>query len=167
MQTTHVIGVDPGLVHTGVVRFVFVPRHREVLLQHEAITGPNAYAVGQWIKSSAILGLGVLPQPFIWIEDYKPRSHFGTDPKMLAAVADMRRETRGTVLNNTGVKKVVRQPLMELLGVWKFSTTTHHQDLRSAARIALLGMLKHQELNRLLTEVVKDNLEGRGWRVHH
>jgi hypothetical protein len=86
---------------------------------------------------------------------------------MLAAVADMRRETRGTVLNNTGVKKVVRQPLMELLGVWKFSTTTHHQDLRSAARIALLGMLKHQELNRLLTEVVKDNLEGRGWRVHH
>ena len=166
MQTTHVIGVDPGLVHSGVVRLVFVPDDEEIVVEHEAVVGPNAYAAGQWIRRNN-LGRGVLPQPFIWIEGYKPRSHYGTDHRMHSAVQDFKRETNGTVLLNTGVKKVVKQPLMEVLGCWKFSTTTHHQDLRSAARIALLGMLKHEGLNKLLAEVVKAHLEGRAWRVHH
>lgn len=54
---------------------------------------------------------------------------------------------------------------MNLLGVWKFSTVTHHQDLRSAARIALFGMLKNEETNRLLADVVADHLKGSDWDV--
>jgi hypothetical protein len=65
-----------------------------------------------------------------------------------------------------GVKKVVKSPLMELLGVWDFRLKTHHQDLRSAARIALLGMLKDDHLNKLLTDVVADHLRGENWNVH-
>jgi hypothetical protein len=159
--------VDPGLVHTGVVRLVFVPQSREVLVQHEAVVGPNAYAVDQWIRRHSSVGRGVLPQPYIFIEGYKPRSNFGSDIRMTEAVQDMKRETRGSVLLNTGVKKVVKQPLMELLGVWKFSTVTNHQDLRSAARIALLGMLKNDTLNEVVAEVVKCHLVGKAWRVHH
>ena len=84
----------------------------------------------------------------------------------MAAVQEYRGLKGSTVLPNMGVKKVVRRPLMELLGAWKFSTVTHHQDLRSAARIALLGMLKDPHMNRLLFDVVLDHIEGRTWRVH-
>jgi hypothetical protein len=74
---------------------------------------------------------------------------------------------KATVVLNTGVKKIVKRPLMELLGVWSFATGTHHQDLRSAARIALYGMLKHEPLNRLLSDVVRDHLRGEDWDVRH
>jgi hypothetical protein len=32
---THVVGVDPGLVHTGCVRMVFVPLARTILVEHQ------------------------------------------------------------------------------------------------------------------------------------
>ena len=85
---------------------------------------------------------------------------------MVSAVTEFRKELGGTVLQNMGVKKVVKSPLMELLGVWNFNTPTHHQDLRSAARIGLLGMLKDDILNKLLTDIVADHLSGEAWDVH-
>lgn len=159
MHPTHIVGVDPGLVHTGVVRLLFVPSVREVHLEHEAIAGPDAKATADWIST------GEFVEPTVFIEGYRPRSHFNSDAQMTAAVQQIRAATGGRVLLNTGVKKVVKQPLMELLGCWKFSTVTHHQDLRSAARIALLGMLKQESFNVLLTSVVRDHLAGRTWRV--
>lgn len=164
MNSTHVIGVDPGLVHTGVVRLVFDRVNTTVTVEHKAIVGPNAYAAGQWIMRSN--GHGVLPSPATFVEGYRPRSHFGSDERMVTAVSEFRKELNATVLLNHGVKKVVRQPLMELVGCWNFSTVTHHQDLRAAARIALFGMLKDDQLNRLLTDIVLAQLNGRPWRVH-
>lgn len=155
----HVVGVDPGLVHTGVVSLLFERAQRKLHVESVPIVGPDAGATQAFIEIAG-------PPGSVFIEDYKPRSHFSTDARMTEAVRDMRAATGGVVLNNTGVKKVVRQPLMELLGVWKFSTVTHHQDLRSAARIALLGMLKDPHMNRLLFDVVLDHIEGRTWRVH-
>lgn len=166
MHHTHVIGVDPGLVHTGVVRLLFTPESQAITVEHEAVAGPDTAATGRWIRDLQVGGPGFNPKPHIFVEGYRPRSHFSTDERMTEAVQNMRRELDATVLLNTGVKKVVKQPLMELLGVWKFSTSTHHQDLRSAARIALLGMLKNELLNRLLTDVVRAHLAGRPWRVH-
>ena len=162
MNTTHVVGVDPGIVHTGTVRLEFDPVGRNISVDHEAIPGPDGDAVRQWICTQSE------PMPHIFIEGYRTRSNFGTDTEMVNAVQKMKaRLPHATVLTNTGVKKVVRRPLMELLGCWSFSTPTHHQDLRSAARIALLGMLKSEHLNRVLTAVVTDHLEGRTWGVHH
>ena len=162
MHPTHVVGVDPGIVHTGVVRLFFDPSSRDISVEHEAIAGPDGDAARRWISTQRG------PVPHIFIEGYKPRSNFGTDAEMVAAVQTLRGQLPGaSVLLNHGVKKVVKQPLMELLGCWKFSTPTHHQDLRSAARIALLGMLKSEHLNRVLTTVVIDHLEGRTWHVRH
>lgn len=161
MQVTQVVGVDPGLVHTGCVSLLFSPSMRTVDVKHEAIAGPDPVAVKGWILQQAG------PHPSIFIEGYRPRSHFDSDARMSEAVGKIRVATRGQVLNNTGVKKVIRQPLMELLGCWKFSTVTHHQDLRSAARIALLGMVKDEWLNKLLYQVVSDHLDGNSWHVHH
>jgi hypothetical protein len=73
--------------------------------------------------------------------------------------AALRRSLPGVeILDNTGVKKVVTKPLMQLLGCWDFPTVTHHQDLRSAARIALYGGLKDQDINSLLTQIVMKQL---------
>jgi hypothetical protein len=164
VNVTHVVGVDPGIVHTGVVRLLFVPKDHAVWVDHSAIVGPDAKAASSWILGDTTC---LTVTPHIFVEGYKPRSHYDSDARMTAAVQEMKRELHGTVLLNTGVKKVVKQPLMELLGCWKFSTVTHHQDLRSAARIALLGMLKSEHLNRVVTTVVTDHLEGRTWNVCH
>ena len=157
MSATHVVGIDPGLVHTGVVSMQFNRAYKRIDVSHVAIDGPDAQAAAAWIGNKFA---------HVFIEGYRPRSNFGQDQRMVTAVNEFKRETGGTILQNTGVKKVVRSPLMELLGVWSFSTVTHHQDLRAAARIALLGMLKDDHLNKLLTDVVTDHLNGEDWNVH-
>lgn len=145
-----VIGVDPGLVDTGVVQFLFNRPTKEI---------------------TVVPSIGVVPTihrrhpQHIFIEGYRPRAHMSTDKDMIELVAGYRQSTKGTVLDNTGVKKIVGRPLMELLGVWLFKQTTHHQDLRSAARIAILGMLKDEEMNELIADIVRDHLEGKPWHV--
>lgn len=160
MSITHIVGVDPGLVHTGVVRFVFDSHDRTLVVSSEAVVGIKPAEVTYWIEKH-----DVLTRPEIFIEAYRPRSHFNNDKRMVEGVAEIRKYTKGKVLDNTGVKKVIRQPLMELLGCWKFSTVTNHQDLRSAARIALLGMVKDEGFNWLLADIVKDYLRGDAWAV--
>ena len=101
----------------------------------------------------------------IFIEEYRPRSGFGVNQPMMVANAEFRNELGGTLRPNTGVTKVVSRELMELCHVWSFSTTTHHQDLRSAARIALLGMMLDPALNKVLYTYATDNIDGRDWDV--
>ena len=161
MSVTHVGGVDPGLVHTGVVSMAFFPNRREIHVEHTAVLGLDEAEVRDF------LNLKLVKRHHRFIEGYRPRSNLNNDRRMQAAVTSIRAATGGRVLDNMGVKKVVRKPLMELLGVWSFPTKTHHQDLRSAARIALLGMLKDDDLNRLLADVVRDHLKGDDWNVAH
>ena len=152
-----IVGIDPGLVHTGVVKMQFSVARKAIEVTHTAVDGPDPAAVEAWIGTPTA----------VFIEGYRPRSNLSTDQRMVTAVSKFREELGGTVLLNTGVKKVVRQPLMELLHVWSFPTVTHHQDLRSAARIGLLGMLKDDHLNHLLTQVVTAHLDGNPWNVHY
>lgn len=160
MSVTYVGGVDPGLVHTGVVGLAINPHTKGITVKHTAIAGPDAQAVRRWFDTQLFMPNAV------FIEKYQPRSHFGTDPRMMQAVAEMKAALPNSeVLLNTGVKKVVRRKLMQLLGMWQFSTTTHHQDVRSAARILLYGMLKDELMNKLIADIVRDHLEGRTWDV--
>lgn len=174
MNTTHVIGVDPGLVHTGLVHFTFDADHRAVMIDTEVIvTSLDSRGELDLDQAAADVKAWVYAQQGrtladIYIEGYKPRHNYGTNSKMIVLVGKVHHIlAMSRVLLNTGVKKVVKRPLMELLGVWSFTTVTHHQDLRSAARIALLGMLKQESTNRLLTQIVKDHLAGDTWSVHH
>jgi hypothetical protein len=157
-HVTDIVGIDPGLVHTGLVRMVFDPSVQLVTVSHAVVDGCDGGTVANTV--------GRKPGK-IFIEGYRPRSNLNSDKRMVEGVASIRTATKGEVLMNTGVKKVVRRPLMELLGVWTFSTPTHHQDLRSAARIALLGMLKDDTMNELLTTIVIDAHQGLPWSVHH
>lgn len=156
----HVVGIDPGLVHTGAVRLRFWPTEKRVDIDHAVFSGTRPEPVRDWVLDGAFR-----TRPRVFIEGYRPRSHFGGDTKMVSAVNQVKLATGGKVLLNEGVKKVIRPELMKLLNVWLFSTPTHHQDLRAAARIALYGMVKETWLNQVLADLVRDHLDGNDWKV--
>lgn len=153
MNVARISGVDTGLVHTGVVSMQWDKPGRRIKIATLVVSGPDPVPVAQFVKGDER----------IFIEDYRQRSAFNSDVRMIKAVNEMKAATGGELLNNMGVKKVVKPELMKLLGVWNFATPTHHQDLRSAARILLFGMLKDDTLNKLVTAAVQDHLRGRTW----
>lgn len=163
-NVAHVFGVDPGLVDTGVVSMVFKPNLKTLCIEHAVIPGTNADATEEWI-SKLDLHTGVRR---VFVEKYVPRLKLNSDARMVEMERDLKRALPDAqFLPNMGIKRVIPQQLMDVFGVWSWPTVTHHQDLRSAARIALLGMVKEQQLNKVLADVVRDHLEGQAWRVAH
>jgi hypothetical protein len=160
-KVAQVVGIDPGLVHTGCVRMVFDVVHRTIQLDHLVVDGLDVQAAKTWIDSVDRVALSD-----IFIEEYRPRHNLSSDKRMVDGVQQFRRGIPGSlVLSNTGITKVVPTTLMNLLGVWDWPQSTHHQDLRSAARIALLGMMKKTRLNEVLSTTVRDHLAGLTWEV--
>ena len=137
MYNPTVIGVDPGIVHSGMILLDFEVEQRQLTVDHAVIDGTDSQA------ARAVAEVWAGPRPYstldIFIEQYRPRSGFSVDQQMMSANTDFRRDLGGKLLRNMGVKKVVTKELLELLHVWTFGTRTHHQDLRSAADPAGLG----------------------------
>lgn len=169
----HIIGVDPGLVHTGIVGIEIDDIAQTWFVWAHLITGERIeLPSGKWelnvdaivAEAADVIGTKVQERD-VWIEAYRPRSHFDSDATMGRLVNELKRAIPGSrTLDNTGVKKVVKPALMRLLNVWTFTTKSHHQDLRSAARIGLYGALKDEQLNELLAALVKGVLDREGWR---
>ena len=154
-----IVGIDPGIVNTGIVVYYIYPNIRLISVAHTAIVGCDVQDIRAYLKQYALDG--PLPWTYLFVEAYRPRSHFDTDARMGAAVNDIKRMGDNIyALDNTGVKNVVSRALLELLNSWNFSTKSNHQDVRSAARIAILGMLKNETLNRLLAQVVFSKING-------
>lgn len=159
-RVTHIVGVDPGLVHTGVVRLLFKQPAKELLIETHVIDGLDAEAVNEWTYQTG------LPRPKVYVEKYRPRQNLSSDTRMVQGEQDIKRELPAAVLlNNTGVKKVATESLMQAMGLWSFKQSTHHQDLRSAARIAVLGMMKDEALNVVLADFVHAHLVNRPWTI--
>lgn len=161
LNITHTLGIDPGLVHTGVVSALWQPELRQLSLAHTVLNGYDPDGLDAHLDKVSWL------KPVVFIEDYRIRSGFRENKRMAELVRDYRNRTHGKALDNMGVKKVVKRQLMETLGMWKWATPTHHDDLRSAARIMLLGMLKDDGLNALVSRAVRDHLDGLTWSVTH
>ena len=161
MERVKVIGIDPGLVHTGAVSMAFDPSAKMVNVEYLLVDGiedPALEEVATWANDHYATA--------VFIEAYRPRSNFASDAKMGAAVNELKRRThQSTKLDNTGMKKVVKPALMQLLNVWSYPTTSHHQDLRSAARIGLYGALKNDAWNQVICTVIKDHLARAPWHV--
>jgi len=166
MYSPTVIGIDPGLVHTGIVMLDFDFEKRQLTVDQRTVDGLDSV-----VARLAVEFMVAKRKPYstldIFIEWYRPRSGFSVDERMVQANSDFKRDLEGQLLRNTGVKKVVTRELMELAHVWSFKTSTHHQDLRSAARIALLGMMLDPALNKVLYTFATDNTDGRNWNVQH
>lgn len=161
MTSITLVGIDPGLVDTGLVAIHLDPVEREWCSWHDVASNADRERVVEFVEDATQSRC----ETRVFIEGYRDRGTvFSTHGDMRQLVADVKRRLPGsTVLDNMGVKKVVRRPLMEALGVWNFPTSTRHQDLRSAARIALLGGLKNPAVNKTLAVFVTDLVEGRPW----
>ena len=161
-------GVDPGLVDTGIVQISFDTDTQRWYVNHTVFKGVVDTQGKRRIPSAEIadyLNAEVPSHAVIYIEAYRPRSHYQNDAEMGRAINDLKaRVKKAKSLDNTGMKKIVKPALMQRLNVWTFSTKTHHQDLRSAARIALYAMLKDDTMNHLLSAFLYDELiAGRPW----
>ena len=154
-----IVGIDPGIVNTGIVVYHIYPHVRLISVAHTAIVGYDVQDIMAFLRQHSLNG--PLSWTYLFVEAYRPRSHFDTDARMGAAVNEIKKMGPDVyALDNTGVKNVVSRALLELLNSWNFSTKSNHQDVRSAARIAILGMLKNETLNRLLAQVVFSKING-------
>jgi hypothetical protein len=147
-------GIDPGIVDTGAVTFILDTERLLLNVSAEKLLGSDPGPIEEYVKRNT------LDRTLTFVEAYRDRGTiFNTHGTMRNIEAALRRSLPGVeILDNTGVKKVVTKPLMQLLDCWDFPTVTHHQDLRSAARIALYGGLKDPEINSFLTQIVMKRL---------
>lgn len=161
-------GIDPGLVHTGVVAFAFDSERRHFQVAHAAIDGPlNRPKIGDepdYGAQDVAAFCAAHPTHLTTIEAYRPRSHFDSDARMGTLVNEIRNAVPGSkTLDNTGVTKIVLPSLMKLMFVWDFPTATHHQDLRAAARIGLYAALKNPTYNSVLYEFMRNRIDTQNW----
>ena len=159
MAVHTIIGVDPGIVHTGVVMFKFDTITMGFRKEFKVIDGADAPEVSGWVRARNQGGNAIVS-----IEKYDDRGPaFKQHGVMRAVETELRRLLpEATLLSNTGIKKVVTEALMRLLDVWNFTEKTHHQDLRSAARIGLLGGFKDPLTNEALAALVTHLLREEG-----
>ena len=146
-----VFGIDPGIVHTGLVGLNWDFHSRKLRVNARSVDGITEQSVIElqkrieqrmWLKSNII------------VEEYRPKSHFSTDTKMVEGQAMLKLHLPSAkIINNSGVKSIVTKELLQLLDLYDWPTT-HHNDLRSAARIALLAMLRDERANNRLAEFV-------------
>lgn len=164
MTDLHVVGVDPGLRDTGVVRMEFYPDIKLVSVTTLVVDGSalktEPLIISDWLKHQS------LTWPNIFIEKYVPRPGMATSPQMTELENLLARSLPGaSFVRNTGVKQVIPQELMQLLKVWLFNTPTNHDDLRAAARIGLYGMAKDPAMNGILADVVQSVFDAAPWIV--
>lgn len=167
MQTS-IIGIDPGVVHTGCVGLVFYEENRLIDVSYLLINDVDPEAVRDWVDEQ--------PKPAaIFIEDYNPGNFGKTDKRMSESLGKLKAEFPPAdhpyivkYVDNAGVNTLVPAKLLETFGVARFPVATHHNDLVSAAKIALLGMMQDKSqhsLRLLVSQVVLDELRGNPWDV--
>ena len=170
---TILVGIDPGIVDTGLVIIRLDPVARTVSVRHRVWTD-----VSREVDKTFVIDPGFLLRinsdvqtiresngtVYTFLEGYRNRGrNIKQDAQMTTLVQTLARSIKGcTVVDNTGVKNVVKPAFMNLFG-FDFPTT-NHADLESAARIALKGGLVNDEVNLLLSDFVRDALTGNLWR---
>lgn len=166
MTQITLIGIDPGIVHTGVVVASFDDVAQQILVEHVVIEGKGHPTAARAALES--MGYSRNLNTYKFIETYRERgTAYSTNPQMRKLVQDFADQfPKAVLVDNTGSKQVVKPHLLRLLGLEKFPAT-HHQDLQAAARILVYGALKDSLLNQLLSLVVRDHLDGQTWTVIH
>lgn len=165
MSSIRVVGIDPGLVDTGVVSMTFKTGFRELVIRSLVVPYAdfsNPDVIGDWLLRHTS------PSTDVFIEQFVPRPGMNTSPAMLQLEHLIKDSLPAAqMIRNMGVKQVITPQVMDRLQVWRFTQATHHQDLRSAARIGLFGMAKDAHLNSLLAAVLLADVNGQPWNIVH
>lgn len=165
MSYVSIVGIDPGQVHTGCVELFLEPLVREIDVSYRIIRGTSVQDVRTFVCARPVTAL--------FIEDYNPSNYAREDKKMSEALGRLKAEFPPSddpivrYIDNAGVNTLIPVEVQKLFGVHKFPVSTHHNDLNSAGKIALLGMLKDNGgvLRPLVSQVVQDALDGAPWAV--
>jgi hypothetical protein len=157
MTIVHIAGIDPGIVHTGLVGITLDSEERTIRVLHHVVEGTDVNEVMKYFSPP-------LEGAQVFIEKYRDRGTvFNTHTKMRAFELALKNALKGSVLlDNTGVKKVVTRHMLDAL-VGKLPAT-NHQDLESAARIALYGALKDPASNSVIYHALVSHVGGRPWQ---
>lgn len=165
MTNITLVGVDPGLVHTGVSCLTLYPKNNMYEVETFALDsneGPVHVAVENIIDHlSRYKG----NEPYIVVEKWRER---GTITNEGQAMRKLESELRSVLpkdtvfLENMGAKRLVSNKLLDLFGLYKVQAT-HHQDIQAAARIMLLGAIKNDLFNGTIYRFVTDALDGNPW----
>ena len=154
------VGIDPGLVSTGLVYIKLMPDKKEFVTMSHAIDGMDAETVAQ--------RAGLYSPATVFVEDYRPRNKLQQSLPMVKGMALLQEALpKAKFLPNWGVTSLVTKPMLELLDLWRSTIWTNHNDIRSAARIGLLAGLKDREFNSALATLVEDSLSSTPWKGSH
>jgi len=171
------IGVDPGIIDTGAVSVTIDFSLRAVYVHTALWTGVSSR--DKLDKQKIVVSDKFLDEiagfvqneranggpTFVGIEGYRQRGYDkGQDQRMIDLIQTISRTLpKSKIVDNTGVRKTVKQGLLELLHLAKFKKGGNHSDLKSAARVALVLGIKDETINKLLTELVVDLVDGGSW----
>ena len=152
-------GVDPGLVDTGLVTITLNNENRSIHVMATALRNTDAETVADYLTNSQDLGA-------VFVEKYLDRgTTFSTHSEMREFETLLKKLVPSIVLlNNTGVKQVVKDDMLRRLHCYDFPTT-RHRDLQAAARIGIYGALKDPAANSLIYQCLIDDVRGKPWQT--
>lgn len=165
MTYVSTIGIDPGRVHTGCVALEFHIPAQTIDVTCLVINSVDVRQVRDFVEG--------WPDASLFIEDYNPSNYAREDKLMSEALGRLKAEFPPSdnpivkYVDNAGVNTIIPTEVQKLFGVHRFPVSTHHNDLNSAGKIALLGMVqdKNGVLRNLVSTVIKDSLIGFPWKV--
>ena len=172
MSIITLTGVDPGIVHSGVVLVALDTYHKTITVYTKVVAGvehaPLIVEAANQLMAAHVAAIAptTANHHHMYIEQYLDRgSTFGTHKEMRKTEVLLTKSfPKAKLVSNTGVKKVITRDAMRLFGAHDFPKT-HHQDLESALRIALYGAAKDNVLNLYLSQIVGDYLMGEPWTL--
>ena len=152
-------GVDPGLIDTGIVTITLNNEDRSIHVMATALRRADAETVADYLNNSQDLGA-------VFVEKYEDRgTTFTTHHEMRAFETQLKRLVPHIVLlSNTGVRKVVKDDMLNRLHCLDFPAT-NHRDLQAAARIGIYGALKDPAANSLIYQCLLDSVRGEPWQI--
>ena len=180
MSHYSIVGIDPGLIHTGIVRLDIDLKQRTLTRAIGLVTGtrgksgafspvPTAQETRRVLASVLHETAPAASEPHVFIEGYRQRGNSNNENvDMISLIGELRQALlpfRPEFIDNMGVKKIVTIAMLKKLELNKFSTPSNHQDLLSAARIGVYGALKSPLLNGVLYEVLTGIEDGQTWLV--
>ena len=169
------LGFDPGIRDTGAVALTLDFNERTVQITTQVWSGvTRSEKLESLVDEKFLDEAAALEQntraaasaTFVGIEGYRQRGMDVTqDRLMLNLIMAMRTAIpKAKIIDNTGIKKVVTESMLKLFQVSRFRQATNHQELKSAARVALKLGIEMEPTNNLLSDFVRDNLMEGGER---
>ena len=176
MDVVNLIGVDPGIVDTGVV-WVRLDRKHEIFKADARVWRNVTKKIKGGIEVSeqfldeldryVAIAVDSGDETYVFIEGYRNRGRNpGQDQKMSHLVQVIHKLIKGSVVvDNTGVKNVVTDETLRLLRMYDWKVATNHADLRSAARILMKGAYQEGKLNVMIADVIRGRLVDQSWTL--